>query len=50
MRRRGAGRAAITAPTPTTAPPSQSHETSGMTRIRIVAHERAFWSYAARIV
>ena len=36
-RRRGAGNAAMTAPIPITSPPSQSHETRGMTRMRIVA-------------
>ena len=40
----------MTAPIPTTAPPSQSHETPGITRVRIVAHENARWSYEARIV
>src|SRR5207237_2890994 len=49
-RRRGAGKAAMIAPIPTTAPPSQSHETPGMTRVRIVAHDNVRWSYAARIV
>src|SRR5213079_2277320 len=43
-RRRGAGSAAMSAPNPTTAPPSQSHETPGITRIRIVAQENVRWS------
>src|SRR4029077_8200562 len=49
-RRPGAGSAARIAPSPTPAPPSHSHETPGITRIRIVAHENVRWSYAARIV
>src|SRR5205823_1302537 len=48
--RRGGGSAANSAPMPTTAPPAQSHETSGMIRTRIVAHAFPVPSYAARIV